>query len=121
MNETEIVGKKIARQQKKTGRYSALGRFSKKGVQERTGGHPVRFRPAAPGRSGSPLTAARRAPASARGSAAQVRDPLRLSEHVLGDGPSVANAARELGLEGTVAKVRDEPYRSGRSETWLKI
>jgi bifunctional non-homologous end joining protein LigD len=50
-----------------------------------------------------------------------VPDPLRFSEHVLGDGPDVARAACELGLEGIVAKVRDAPYRSGRSETWLKI
>lgn len=30
-------------------------------------------------------------------------------------------AACELGLEGVVAKLRDAPYRSGRSEAWLKI
>lgn len=46
---------------------------------------------------------------------------LRFSEHVLGDGAAVFEAARELGLEGIVAKVRDAPYRSGRSDTWLKI
>jgi bifunctional non-homologous end joining protein LigD len=50
-----------------------------------------------------------------------VADPLRFSEHVLGDGPSVVRAACDLGLEGIVAKVRDAPYRSGRGETWLKI
>jgi len=40
---------------------------------------------------------------------------------VLGDGAAVFEAARELGLEGIVAKVRDAPYRSGRTDTWLKI
>jgi bifunctional non-homologous end joining protein LigD len=48
-------------------------------------------------------------------------ETLRFSEHVLEDGPSVAAAACQLGLEGIVAKLRDAPYRSGRSETWLKI
>ncbi len=46
---------------------------------------------------------------------------LPFSEHVLGDGPEIARSACALGLEGIVAKVRDAPYRSGRSETWLKI
>ncbi len=46
---------------------------------------------------------------------------LRFSELVLDDGPDVARASCELGLEGIIAKLRDAPYRSGRSETWLKI
>jgi len=46
---------------------------------------------------------------------------LRFSEHVLDDGPAVYRAACELGLEGVVAKVREAPYRSGPSTTWLKI
>jgi bifunctional non-homologous end joining protein LigD len=46
---------------------------------------------------------------------------IRFSEHVDDDGPAVAAAACRLGLEGIVAKRKDAPYRSGRSETWLKI
>ena len=46
---------------------------------------------------------------------------LRFSEHVLDDGPAVYRAACELGLEGIVAKVREAPYRSGPSTTWLKL
>jgi len=46
---------------------------------------------------------------------------VRLSEHVVGDGPEFfANACR-MGLEGIVSKRRDAPYRSGRGRDWLKV
>ena len=47
-------------------------------------------------------------------------DALRLSEHLEGDGPPILAQACAMGLEGIVSKRRDAPYRSGRSETWLK-
>ncbi len=46
--------------------------------------------------------------------------PIRLSPHVEGDGPAVFEAFRYKGLEGVVSKKADSPYRSGRSQVWLK-
>jgi bifunctional non-homologous end joining protein LigD len=46
---------------------------------------------------------------------------VRRSEHVVGDGPSFLEAARELGLEGIMAKRGSSPYRGGRSLDWQKI
>lgn len=45
---------------------------------------------------------------------------LRLSEHLDADGAAMAKSAQALGLEGIISKRRDRPYRSGRSEDWLK-
>ena len=46
---------------------------------------------------------------------------LRMSEHVIGRGAEFYAAACARGVEGTVAKRVDAPYRSGRSRAWLKI
>jgi bifunctional non-homologous end joining protein LigD len=46
---------------------------------------------------------------------------IRLSEEVDGDGEALMEAARKHGLEGIIAKNRDQPYRSGRTGDWLKI
>ncbi|ARQ58969.1 ATP-dependent DNA ligase protein [Rhizobium sp. Kim5] len=46
---------------------------------------------------------------------------IRLSQEIEGDGPAIFAAAAEHGLEGIIAKRRDEPYRSGRGGEWLKI
>lgn len=46
---------------------------------------------------------------------------LRLSEHVEGRGREVFERACKLGLEGTIAKRADAPYRPGRGKDWLKI
>ncbi len=46
---------------------------------------------------------------------------VRLSEHVLGQGPAFFAEASRLGLEGIVCKQTDAPYRSGRSDRWLKV
>jgi bifunctional non-homologous end joining protein LigD len=46
---------------------------------------------------------------------------LRFSEHLEADGEAMFNQACVLGLEGIISKRRDLPYRSGRSEAWLKI
>jgi bifunctional non-homologous end joining protein LigD len=47
--------------------------------------------------------------------------PMHYSEHLLTDGEAMFRQARAMGLEGIVSKRRDCPYRSGRSEDWLKI
>jgi len=47
--------------------------------------------------------------------------PVRYSDHVAGDGPAFFTHACRLGLEGTVAKRRDAPYRGARGTDWLKI
>ena len=47
--------------------------------------------------------------------------PLRYSPHFEKDGEALYDQAVGLGLEGIVAKQADSPYKSGRSEKWLKI
>jgi bifunctional non-homologous end joining protein LigD len=47
--------------------------------------------------------------------------PIRFSEHVVGRGAEFFAAACTRGVEGTVAKRGDAPYRPGRSRAWLKI
>lgn len=47
--------------------------------------------------------------------------PLRLSQHLEGDGSEVVQHACRMGLEGIVSKRTDRPYRSGRGGDWLKI
>jgi bifunctional non-homologous end joining protein LigD len=46
---------------------------------------------------------------------------LRLSDHMIGQGPAVFAQAARMGLEGIVCKQRDAPYRSGRGRAWLKV
>jgi bifunctional non-homologous end joining protein LigD len=46
---------------------------------------------------------------------------VRVSESFKGDGAHVLAGARELGLEGVVAKKLDSTYESGRSRCWMKI
>jgi bifunctional non-homologous end joining protein LigD len=46
---------------------------------------------------------------------------VRYSDHVIGNGPEFHRAACVRGLEGTIAKRRRDPYRSGRTRSWLKI
>ncbi|HMK79156.1 MAG TPA: DNA ligase D [Xanthobacteraceae bacterium] len=45
---------------------------------------------------------------------------IRFSEHLAEDGPTMLEHACRLGLEGIVSKRVDMPYRSGRTEHWLK-
>ena len=47
--------------------------------------------------------------------------PWRYSDHVVGDGPALFEAARQRGLEGIVAKRADSRYEPGRSRQWLKF
>jgi bifunctional non-homologous end joining protein LigD len=47
--------------------------------------------------------------------------PIRLSEEVEADGTQLLKHACQIGLEGIIAKRRDQPYRWGRTGDWLKI
>ena len=42
------------------------------------------------------------------------------ADHVELEGSAVHRRACEMGLEGVVSKLRDAPYRSGRTEVWIK-
>jgi bifunctional non-homologous end joining protein LigD len=46
---------------------------------------------------------------------------IRMSEHVVGQGRQFFAQACRLGVEGSVCKRADAPYRSGRSKSWLKV
>jgi bifunctional non-homologous end joining protein LigD len=46
--------------------------------------------------------------------------PIRFSEHLDVDGPTMLEHACRLGLEGIISKRVDLPYRSGRGDHWLK-
>jgi bifunctional non-homologous end joining protein LigD len=48
-------------------------------------------------------------------------DTVRYSDHQVGRGPDFFRVACRHRLEGTLAKRRDRPYRSGRGRDWLKI
>jgi bifunctional non-homologous end joining protein LigD len=48
------------------------------------------------------------------------RGPILYSEHFEEDGPRFYARACEMKLEGVVSKDRDAPYRSGRSDAWIK-
>jgi len=51
----------------------------------------------------------------------QSSDGLRFSDHYEENGKALFEIAREKGLEGIVAKVRDSCYEERRSGQWLKI
>lgn len=46
--------------------------------------------------------------------------PLRLSEHIVGQGPDFFRQVCKRGLEGIISKRRDRPYVGGRGADWLK-
>lgn len=46
---------------------------------------------------------------------------VRFSDHVVGSGQEFFDQACAVGLEGSVAKRADGPYRSGRTTSWLKL
>jgi bifunctional non-homologous end joining protein LigD len=48
------------------------------------------------------------------------RGPLAYSSHVVGHGRQVFDQACELKLEGVISKRGSDPYRSGRTQSWLK-
>jgi bifunctional non-homologous end joining protein LigD len=47
--------------------------------------------------------------------------PVFLSEHFDDDAGTMFAKFCELGLEGIVSKLRDAPYKSGRTENWIKV
>jgi bifunctional non-homologous end joining protein LigD len=49
------------------------------------------------------------------------RDPLRFTEHRVGDGDAYWEQACRDGWEGLVVKRADAPYAAGRSRNWLKF
>jgi bifunctional non-homologous end joining protein LigD len=49
------------------------------------------------------------------------KPPLRMGDHVTGNGEAFLHEACRIGLEGIIAKRADAPYRSGRGRDWLKI
>jgi bifunctional non-homologous end joining protein LigD len=49
------------------------------------------------------------------------RGPILFGEHIDGNGHKMFENACAMGLEGIVSKQRDAPYRSGRSESWIKV
>ncbi len=46
--------------------------------------------------------------------------PIRFSEHLEADGPTMLEHSCRFGLEGIISKRRDLPYRPGRGEHWFK-
>jgi DNA ligase D-like protein (predicted ligase) len=48
-------------------------------------------------------------------------DPLRYTEHRVGDGVGFYSEACRLGWEGLIAKRADAPYVAGRTKDWLKF
>ena len=46
--------------------------------------------------------------------------PVLFSEHLIGDGQKMFEHAAKLNWEGIVSKRADAPYRSERTEAWLK-
>ena len=48
-------------------------------------------------------------------------DPLRFTEHRVGDGVEFYSEACRLGWEGLIAKRAGAPYQAGRTKDWLKF
>jgi bifunctional non-homologous end joining protein LigD len=46
---------------------------------------------------------------------------IRFADHVVGNGDQVFREACRLGLEGIIAKRRNQAYQAGRREGWFKI
>jgi bifunctional non-homologous end joining protein LigD len=69
--------------------------------------------------TGEPLVA-RKAELQRLLKAAGKNDRIRYAEHFTEDGPVILKHACGLDLEGIVSKRKDAPYRSGRSENFIK-
>ncbi len=52
---------------------------------------------------------------------AGVKAPLKLGDHLRGDGLALFEKACKLGLEGIIAKRADRPYEGGRGPDWVKV
>ena len=46
---------------------------------------------------------------------------IQFSHHITGSGHAFYEAADRMGFEGMVSKRATAPYRSGRTESWLKV
>jgi DNA ligase D-like protein (predicted ligase) len=53
--------------------------------------------------------------------ALKFKDPVRLSEHRVGEGEAMFEQACREGWEGVIAKRADSPYTDKRSRDWLKF
>src|SRR5205085_12512355 len=51
----------------------------------------------------------------------QAQGMLRYSDHQIDHGPAFLRQACSFKLEGIVSKRRTDPYRPGRSRSWLKV
>ncbi|WP_338829933.1 non-homologous end-joining DNA ligase [Bradyrhizobium sp. 27S5] len=51
----------------------------------------------------------------------QLEPPVLFSEHLIGDGQQLFEHARKLKYEGIISKNADAPYRSERTDAWLKV
>jgi bifunctional non-homologous end joining protein LigD len=51
----------------------------------------------------------------------ELRSPILYSEHMETDGNEMFAASCKLGWEGIISKNAEAPYRSERSEAWLKV
>jgi DNA polymerase-1 len=47
--------------------------------------------------------------------------PIAYSQHLDVDGKEMLERVEAMGLDGIVSKLRDSPYGSGRSRSWLKV
>jgi len=52
---------------------------------------------------------------------AGVQPPLKLGDHLRGDGDALFEKACKLGLEGIIAKRADRPHHAGRGPDWVKV
>ena len=52
---------------------------------------------------------------------ASASDRILYTEHLEGNGPEIHERACAMGLEGIISKQLDAPYRSGRTESWIKV
>ena len=68
-----------------------------------------------------PLPLSERKAALARLVGEDGHGPIRFSEHFAADGKQMLSRVCGMGLEGIVSKRLTEPYRSGRSEAFVKI
>jgi len=50
-----------------------------------------------------------------------VSGPILYADHLVSDGPRLFAHASKLGFEGIISKKADAPYRSERSDAWVKI
>jgi bifunctional non-homologous end joining protein LigD len=50
-----------------------------------------------------------------------LRGAIQFSHHVGGGGGAFFEAIDKMGIEGMVSKRAGAPYRSGRTDSWLKI